>query len=732
MSYRFRFVTLTAILAMVLFGIANASNSWNGQSATGGFDSFEPLDHGGPDGYGYYYIDSRDSAFNAPEYNWIEIESFGTPLGFNGDDQNTGPFLIGFTFNHYGIDFLTFRACTNGFISFTSTSNEYSNVAIPNALEPNNLLAAYWDDFIFTDSGSAYYYTNDTDTLIVEWKNAPYFDESGVASFQIILTADGNILYQYQYIGGTLNSHTIGIENQGGTVGLQYVYNSGRDETGTAIRFSLSPPNFGAKDVLVIAADEASEYVAALSAFADMDTVTYFDARNGTPTLQQLQEYDCAVVWSNYVFDDPVAMGNVLADYLDAGGGVVLHMFCFRDSWYLGGRIMADYSPFNTGTVTDDRVLGSYDAGHPIMWNVDALYDTFTANVTLAHSPVVVASYSDGTPMVAYNPTNNLVALNTYVGDYNRNGGDPTVLSHNAINFAMSGPAEILFIMADVSGSITRRALLEYPDISSVHFYYGRLATPSLAFLQLYDLVVVWSDYQFDDALMMGNRLADYVDVGKDVVITQFAFSTGWELQGRLMSSYSPFGAGTLRYQTRTLGVHQPGHYLMNGVDAVTEYYTAAVTVQNGGITVASWDDSTPFVAFNQNNNVVAINGYVGNDQQFTGDMITLLHNAINFARGNVSVDGDPSLPALFNLAQNYPNPFNPATTISFDIPQRSNVVVEIFNVLGQKVQSIDRGRLDAGHHSFVLDASNLSSGVYFYKLNAGENTRTRKMTVLK
>jgi hypothetical protein len=732
MPYRFRFVALSAILAMALFGIANGSNSWNGPSATGGFDTPEPLDHGGPDSYGYYYVDSRDSAFNAPEYNWIEIESFGTPVGFIGDDENTGPFLIGFTFNYYGIDFLTFRACTNGFISFTSSSNEYSNEAIPYVMEPNNLLAVFWDDLIFSDSGSAYYYTNDTDTLIVEWKNAPYYDESGIASFQMILTADGNILYQYQSIGGTLNSHTIGIENQGGTVGLQYVFDSSRDETGIAIRFSLSPPNYGAKDVLVIAADEASEYVTAISAFADIDTVTYFNAINATPTLQQLQEYDCAVVWSNYEFDDPVGMGNVLADYLDAGGAVVLHMFCFRNTWYLGGRIMSDYSPFTIGDLTSARTLGSYDAGHPIMAGVDALNDTYTANVTLAHSPVLVASYSDGTPMVAYNPANNLVALNTYVGNYNSNGGDPTVLSHNAINFAMSGPAEILFIMADVSGSITRRALLEYPDISSIHFYFGGLATPSLAFLQMYDLAVVWSNSQFDDALMMGNRLADYVDVGGDVVITQFAFSSTWELQGRLMSSYSPYGAGTLRYQFRTLGVHQPGHYLMNGVDVVSDYFTAAVTVQNGGVNVASWDDSTPFVAFNQNNNVVAINGYVGNDQSFTGDMITILHNAINFARRNVSVDGDPNLPAQFNLAQNYPNPFNPATTISFDIPQRSNVVVEIFNVLGQRVQSIDRGRLDAGHHSFVLDASDLSSGVYFYKLNAGDHTKTRKMTVLK
>jgi hypothetical protein len=540
------------------------------------------------------------------------------------------------------------------------------------------------------------------------------------------------MLFQYQSNTGRINSHTIGIENQGGTVGLQYIYNTARDETGTAILFSLTPPDHGQKDVLVVAADPATEYITALNAYVDIGTIDFFDAQTGTPTLQELQEYDCAVVWSNYSFSDPVGLGNVLADYVDAGGGVVLQNFSYYQGWQLQGRIMSDYCPLGIGSSFARRVLGTYDAGHPIMAGVTSFIDTFAIALTVVNDPIVVASYGDGTPLVAYHPERDIVAINSYMGNNQRNGGQVVLLSHNAIKFVTRESANILIAHSDPIGiSEIRSALMGYPDIGGIDVYNAQVGTPSLRFLQEYDVVVVWSNAALSDSVMMGNRLADYLDSDGAVVLAMFCFANNWQISGRIMSSYSPFGRGARRTETRTLGWHDTNHQLMEGITAYNEYYTVNVPIINGGITVASWDDSSPFVGYCPTRDLVAINGYFGNSNNNGGDVVTLMHNAVNFAR-HVGVEDGGTLPGQISLAQNYPNPFNPKTTIAFDIPRASHVNLEVYNLLGQRVAVVHDGYLGAGHHALIFDASALGSGVYFYRLNAGENSTARKMVVLK
>ncbi|MFH1198182.1 MAG: T9SS type A sorting domain-containing protein [bacterium] len=97
-----------------------------------------------------------------------------------------------------------------------------------------------------------------------------------------------------------------------------------------------------------------------------------------------------------------------------------------------------------------------------------------------------------------------------------------------------------------------------------------------------------------------------------------------------------------------------------------------------------------------------------------------------------VSVENVNSIPAKFELGQNYPNPFNPETTIDFSIPEKSDVRIELINTLGQVVKEIANGSFDAGSHQVKLNASNLSSGVYFYKLIAGNFTDIKKLVLMK
>jgi hypothetical protein len=92
----------------------------------------------------------------------------------------------------------------------------------------------------------------------------------------------------------------------------------------------------------------------------------------------------------------------------------------------------------------------------------------------------------------------------------------------------------------------------------------------------------------------------------------------------------------------------------------------------------------------------------------------------------------EEALPTEFALYQNYPNPFNPTTEISFALPNAANVKLEIFNIMGQRVATLIDQRLQAGNHSVVWDGSQVASGIYFYRLDAGDYVESRKMVLLK
>ncbi len=83
-------------------------------------------------------------------------------------------------------------------------------------------------------------------------------------------------------------------------------------------------------------------------------------------------------------------------------------------------------------------------------------------------------------------------------------------------------------------------------------------------------------------------------------------------------------------------------------------------------------------------------------------------------------------------LNQNYPNPFNPGTTISYELPQSANVIIKVYDVLGNEVKTLVNNNEQAGKHQIYFDASKLSSGIYLYKMQAGKYSEIKKMILLK
>ena len=97
-----------------------------------------------------------------------------------------------------------------------------------------------------------------------------------------------------------------------------------------------------------------------------------------------------------------------------------------------------------------------------------------------------------------------------------------------------------------------------------------------------------------------------------------------------------------------------------------------------------------------------------------------------------VGVDNTKEFPKDFSLSQNYPNPFNPVTIINYSVPERTHVLIKVYDTLGSEVAILVNKEKNAGSYSINFNASNISSGVYFYSIKACDFFANKKMILLK
>ena len=185
---------------------------------------------GGPDDYGYRYLDSDTTCPGAPTYSWVEIKGIGTEVDGLGDDNVVGPFDIGFDFPYYWYKVTQVYVGSNGYVAFhdnTMAANPFQY--LPSPTRPNNLLALLMSDLDLSSHGSVWYWGN-ADTFIVEFDSCRFWGTGGNNSFQVVLSRpDSSITFQYKEQSGeptngwAPNNNQTGIENITGNVGLSYL-----------------------------------------------------------------------------------------------------------------------------------------------------------------------------------------------------------------------------------------------------------------------------------------------------------------------------------------------------------------------------------------------------------------------------------------------------------------------------------------------------------------------------
>ncbi len=126
----------------------------------------------------------------------------------------------------------------------------------------------------------------------------------------------------------------------------------------------------------------------------------------------------------------------------------------------------------------------------------------------------------------------------------------------------------------------------------------------------------------------------------------------------------------------------------------------------------------------------IQIDGPIPNTQTHNGSSMTV--DDIAFAGIVSGITSSKQIPQEFSLEQNFPNPFNPSTVIRFTIATASFTSLKVFNALGQEVADLVESNLSAGVHEVPFNGSGLASGIYFYRLRAGQFLSTKKFVVLK
>ena len=195
---------------------------------------------GGPDTFGYTWIDSDESG--GPVFDYIDITTRGNEVGGLGDDNFVGPFPIGFAFPFYGVDYTEFYITSNGAIGFGPPDDydELRNGQLPNPDSPNNMICWLWDDLEPGD-GNVYYETIGNN-IVIQFLNYGEFFGPGVVNAEVILSSNGEITLQYQNFQNSFDtqSATVGIENADGSDGLLIVLNTNYLHDGLAVKI-LSP-----------------------------------------------------------------------------------------------------------------------------------------------------------------------------------------------------------------------------------------------------------------------------------------------------------------------------------------------------------------------------------------------------------------------------------------------------------------------------------------------------------
>lgn len=382
------------------------------------------------------------------------------------------------------------------------------------------------------------------------------------------------------------------------------------------------------------------------------------------------------------------------------------------------------YRELTNGDATSSATINAYAPGYG-MGNPIVVSSPTTAN---AYNPSV-GVYSNGDVAFFYNKGGEIykkkkVGSTWYLYDYNRSGKYPSIIE-NGVKSAVytkynSAPYLLKSLYTEPSSG---GQWGPYPIIGPQHW--GGHHTESTV------------RFEFPiDSVQNGTRPGLITLDILNVSFVEDSLGMNQQLQSDTMMLSGPLQPLEIDLRVRFINVD-------NGFDDNTVLFKADF-VENGQPTFltdlryhelpAAAGDSVE--RFFKLATIVNLAGHEGHLQlslaDITPKMYIIQNEDVDPLAKSVVEGFTRRVPQQYTLKQNFPNPFNPSTHITFELPQSEKVKLEVFDVKGQKVITLAEGQLDEGAYEVVFDGNGLSSGVYFYRLEAGNFVQTKRMLLIK
>lgn len=237
------------------------------------------------------------------------------------------------------------------------------------------------------------------------------------------------------------------------------------------------------------------------------------------------------------------------------------------------------------------------------------------------------------------------------------------------------------------------------------------------------------------------------IDIGKLYIVKRSDLTGSWvalnttasgtTLTASGLTTFSDFGIGGDSLQN-PLPVELSSFISAVNGSSVTLNWSTTSEINNSGFDIErSQNSSWKKIGFVSGKGTSSSpNSYTFTDRNLTSGTYNYRLKQVdyngNFYYYNLSSEIQIGIPEKYELSQNYPNPFNPSTKINYSIPEDSRVSIRIYDLSGKEVYTLVDEYKSAGYYSVNFNASSLSSGVYFYNINADKFTATKKMTLLK
>ena len=632
-----------------------------------------PMNLGGPDHFGYTWIDSDESG--GPAFNWQDISSSGTQVYGLTDDNFVGPFPIGFQFSYYGNNYSQFYIGSNGIIGFGTPDyglGDPSNQPIPYYGIPNNILAWCWDDLIPYDG--AVYYKTLFSKLIIQFVNYGKYYSSGRLNAEVIINSDGTVVYQYQnfYSGFDVANCTVGIENNEGNDGLEVVFNNSYLHDNLAILFTPNPMVQLKPTTGLIASGDSLDVVVKLNG-------KYFDP--GT-------YYSQVIVNSN----DPTK------PFIDIPVKLVIPGFMVEDGWNLLSIPMQpnDYSVtflFPTAISFAFSYVGSYQPtdtlknglGYWLKFSGREKINIFGSLFSIDTIDVIdrwnmIGSISTTMPTSKITPLAPVSIVSPFFGYYPLGGG-----------------------------------YLEVDSIEPGRGYWVKVNNTGKVVLG--GQAIMKNEMVKRDSLQNFSQLIIQDNNGSKQTLYFTKLSAGNSLTQDLSYHEMPPAPPEVRFNAR-FGSNRILEIIK---ERETQEYPILISAIDYPVTISWKIKSRQIYASLQIGDKNITMGEDGSTQIMAPDMNVKLY-----------LTGLREIPKYFALEQNYPNPFNPATTINYQLPVNCWISLKVYNLLGQVVSTLKDEMQDAGYHTVGWNAGNVASGVYLYRLQAGKFTDIKKMIIMR